>query len=166
MEKHVTNDELLMLTQKAFERDEVADFLQGKNGYACPVNRFVPANVPTDMGRILEFGIYVFYSETNDETIIQKLKETIFELLKGDSIQVWCAYRACWSQIYKGQNNKAPFELIDKSLLDALRQALLKDEDKLRACKEWQGWNKENGLWDDICRTNWVLNDVFNVSIL
>lgn len=166
MEKQISNKGLLALTQKAFEQNEVADFLQGKSDYACPVSRFTPANVPTDTGRIIEFGIYALYNDTNDETIIQKFKEAILNLLKGDSIQVWVAYSVCWIQIYNEQHEKAPFKLVDDNLIRDIRQAVLKNENELRACREWQGWNKENGLWDDICRMDRVLKANYEVNIL
>ena len=43
LEKQITNGELLELTKKAFENNEVAEFLCGEKGYACPISHFVPA---------------------------------------------------------------------------------------------------------------------------
>lgn len=37
LEKQITNEELLELTKKAFENNEVAEFLCGEKGYACPI---------------------------------------------------------------------------------------------------------------------------------
>ena len=61
LEKQITNGELLELTKKAFENNEVAEFLCGEKGYACPISHFVPANVPTDFSRIIDFGVYKLY---------------------------------------------------------------------------------------------------------
>lgn len=58
LDKQITNEELLELTKKAFENNEVAEFLCGEKGYACPISHFVPANVPTDFSRIIDFGVY------------------------------------------------------------------------------------------------------------
>ena len=166
MEKHVTNDELLMLTQKAFERDEVADFLQGKNGYACPVNRFVPANVPTDFRHIIESGIYPYYNAEKSEIIVSKFKSAILELINGNAVQVWIAFFVTYIQIGEENKNKSPFNLIRRDLTETLKNVLIRKEIELRACKEWQGWNKENGLWQDIVRLNGILKKSYGVSVL
>ena len=67
LEKQITNEELLELTKKAFDNNEVAEFLCGEKGYACPISHFVPANVPTDFNRIIDFGVYKLYEETKNE---------------------------------------------------------------------------------------------------
>lgn len=42
MKTSVSNEELLALTKKAFDNDEVAEFLCGENGYAIHGNRDIP----------------------------------------------------------------------------------------------------------------------------
>ena len=69
LQKQITNEELLELTRKAFENDEVAEFLCGEKGYSVMGNRDIPINIPTDFGRIVEKGIYELYLTTNDEVI-------------------------------------------------------------------------------------------------
>ena len=54
LQKQITNEELLELTRKAFENDEVAEFLCGEKGYSVMGNRDIPINIPTDFGRIVE----------------------------------------------------------------------------------------------------------------
>ena len=81
LEKQITNEELLELTKKAFENNEVAEFLCGEKGYACPISHFVPANVPTDFSRIIDFGVYKLYEKTKNEKIVAKFEEAILYLL-------------------------------------------------------------------------------------
>ena len=42
LQKQITNEELLELTRKAFENDEVAEFLCGEKGYSVMGNRVRP----------------------------------------------------------------------------------------------------------------------------
>ena len=42
LEKQITNEGLLELTRKAFENDEVAEFLCGEKGYSVMGNRDIP----------------------------------------------------------------------------------------------------------------------------
>lgn len=49
---------MLELTRKAFENDEIAEFLcLEKKEYSVMGNRDIPINIPTDFGRIVEKGI-------------------------------------------------------------------------------------------------------------
>ena len=50
LQKQITNEELLELTRKAFENDEVAEFLCGEKGYSVMGNRDIANNIPTDIG--------------------------------------------------------------------------------------------------------------------
>lgn len=75
LEKQITNEELLELTKKAFDNNEVAEFLCGEKGYACPISHFVPANVPTDFNRIIDFGVYKLYEETKNEKLLPNSKK-------------------------------------------------------------------------------------------
>jgi len=87
---------LLELTKKAFEQDEVAEFLCGEKGYSCPVNRFVHAYVPTDFDRIIKMGIYKIYEETKNEEIVKKLESAIMELINGNPVKIWVAFMIIW----------------------------------------------------------------------
>lgn len=110
LQKQITNEELLELTRKAFENDEVAEFLCGEKGYSVMGNRDIPINIPTDFGRIVEKGIYELYLTTNDEVIIKKFRKAIMTL-NSTPIQVWCAYMACWNQIFNEHSKyPAPFK--------------------------------------------------------
>ena len=166
LQKQITNEELLELTRKAFENDEVAEFLCGEKGYSVMGNRDIPINIPTDFGRIVEKGIYELYLTTNDEVIIKKFRKAIMTL-NSTPIQVWCAYMACWNQIFNEHSKyPAPFKMIDDTLLKTLKSTLINNESSLRNCKEWMGIKKKNGLWDYIIRIDNVLKKDYGVSVL
>jgi len=42
----------------------------------------------------------------------------------------------------------------------------LKNENELHACEEWQGWNQENGLWQEITRINSMAIKNYEVNLL
>lgn len=104
---------------------------------------FLQINIPTDFGRIVEKGIYELYLTTNDEVIIKKFRKAIMTL-NSTPIQVWCAYMACWNQIFNEHSKyPAPFKMIDDTLLKTLKSTLINNESSLRNCKEWMGINKK-----------------------
>lgn len=148
----VSDEELLALTKKAFDNDEVTEFLCGEKGYACPLDRFVPANVPTDFGRIVNLGVCRLYTETQNEEIVERFKKAVLSLLNGNAVQIWVAYSVCWNLMYKRIHNKPTIVISDNNFWETVRSSVQKNEDKLRLCKEWQGFNLENGLWEDIKR--------------
>lgn len=164
--KQITNEELLELTKKAFENNEVAEFLCGEKGYACPISHFVPANVPTDFSRIIDFGVYKLYEETKNEKIVAKFEEAILYLLDCDPAKNWIAFMVYWNQIRNEKRHEAPFKFINQELIEKLKETLLKHENELRVCKEWQGWNEENGLWQEITKINNIATKNYGVSIL
>ena len=166
LDKQITNEELLELTKKAFDNNEVAEFLCGEKGYACPISHFVPANVPTDFSRIIDFGVYKLYEETKNEKIVAKFEEAILYLLDCDPAKNWIAFMVCWNQIRNEKRHEAPFKFINQELIEQLKETLLKHEKELRVCKEWQGWNEENGLWQEITRINNIATKNYGVSIL
>lgn len=62
--------------KRAFESDELFEFLTGRNGYDCPVID-VSIDVPTDWTRIIPFGIYALYEESKDVNILNEYKNAI-----------------------------------------------------------------------------------------
>ncbi|GAB5082318.1 hypothetical protein Osc1_14910 [Hominimerdicola sp. 21CYCFAH17_S] len=166
LQKQITNEELLELTKKAFENDEVAEFLCGENGYSVMGNRDIPTNIPTDFGRIVEKGIYIYYKNTNDETIVLKTKQALLKLIKGTPINVWVAFMIIRRQFNKYDKNLAPFKIEDENILFLLKNALRTNEVQLRNCKKFLGTNCENGLWQNILRIDNNYKEDMGVSLI
>jgi hypothetical protein len=154
MVKQISNEELLDLTKQAFEKGELFEFFQGKPPYTCPVNHSVPANIPTDFGRIINYGIYKFYEKQPNNKIISDLREAISKLIEGDAVQIWIAFMICLNILRNEERKSAAFSLNSSEIYDKLRISILSHEQDLRECKEWQGWNEDNGLWSEILRIN------------
>ena len=149
----------LNLQKKHLKMTRLLNFFVEKKGYSCPISRFVPANVPTDFGRIVNFGVFKLYEESKNEKIIKKFKEAILALVKGSAVQVWIAYSVCWNLVYK-KNRKQPTLVIqDVEFWNSVKSSILASENKLRVCNEWQGINQKDGLWSDIIRMDKNLLD-------
>lgn len=161
----MSNEEILELTKRAFLRNEFAKLLSGQGEYTCPTNKFVPADVPTDVGRIID-GIYALYTETQNDEVISKYKNAIIELLHGNEIQVWLAYSICWAQHYRERFGKATFKLLDSELVMQVRHYLKVNEVALKQCHQWQGQNLKEGLWEDIHLKDNAIKDVTGVGLL
>lgn len=166
-QKYITNAELLALTRKAFENDEVPELLCGEKGYCVEGDMYTPSNIPTDILRVVYSGIYALYEEKKDPEIIHKFRQAILAL-NDTPEHIWCAYEACSTQIYYEQDSDyfTPFKMIDEPLLQTLRAAVFQNEAALRSSKEWLGINKENGLWDDITSHDNRLAQQFGVHVL
>lgn len=164
-ETNISAAELLALAKKAYENDELAEFLCGEKEYAVHGNRDIPLNIPTDFNRVVDC-VYKLYSAEKDENIIAAFRRVIEEP-DDTPLRVWGAFMACCSQIAcEHSTYPAPFKIIDNALLSKLRTALKRNETTLRGCKKWLGINKENGLWDYIVHLNGVYIEEYGISIL
>lgn len=165
-EMRISDAELLALAKRAFENDEIAEFLCGEKGYAVHGNRDIPSNVPTDFNRIVHKGIYKLYLTAKDEKIIAAFRRAI-EKPDDTPLRVWGAFMACCHQIYAEHSKyPAPFKIIDDDLLNKLKAALKRNEASLRNCKKWPGIDRENGLWDYIVHLNGIYKEEYGISIL
>ncbi|MCM1159577.1 MAG: hypothetical protein NC300_12955 [Bacteroidales bacterium] len=162
----MTNEELYEVTKKAVEENEMAELLQGKGIYQCPPDRFLPAYIPTDFTRVLHQGIYVYYTNTKDKKAVEKLEEAIKELCKGDAVQIWIAYTYHWFLVRTKMDNRIPFKYKDKKVGAVIAAAVISHEDELKKCKEWNGQNNPDGLWEEIRRTNGVMRDKCGYTII
>ena len=104
--------------------------------------------------------------ETKNEKIVAKFEEAILYLLDCDPAKNWIAFMVCWNQIRNEKRHESPFKFINQELIEKLKETLLKHENELRVCKEWQGWNEENGLWQEITKINNIATKNYGVSIL
>ena len=70
IDEPLSNERLIELAGQAFEKNEIAEFLCGEKEYSNPIDKWTPADVPTDIGRSIKQGIHKYYlSNQNDEVI-------------------------------------------------------------------------------------------------
>lgn len=162
----IGNEELLALTKKAFDNDEVAEFLCGEKGYSVHGNPDIPSNIPTDFGRIVEGGIYKLYVLTKDEAVVSKTKSALKRLIDGTPVNVWVAFMIVRRQLSKYEKGRAPFDMVDDDILFLLKKSLYANEAKLRECKLFLGEDCENGLWQDILRIDQNYKENMGIGVL
>ena len=149
----MTDERVYELAAKAVQKNQLAEFLSGKNDYACAVDRNVPANIPTDFDRILRKGVYALYQNSRQGHVVEKYKDAILSLASMSPIDLWIAFTIVWTQLYNEKRdvkNPSPFNIIDQTIVDFLSNKLRESKEELSTIKEWQGWNHPEGLWGDI----------------
>lgn len=148
--------------EKAYNSDEVYEFIMGQNGYQLRVID-VPADVPTDWTRIIPNGIYVVYQELKDDSIIYKYEQAIVKAIHGSCKDLWCAVNILYFQINHEKMNKSPF-LIDKTIVNGLTNIILNKREDLEKELPYgkNGWN----MYEDICRLNHNFKNDWNESLL
>lgn len=164
--KVMTNEELYVVAKKAFERNELKALLSGAEGYACELDRFVSGSMPTDIGRVIQEGIYSIYGEVDNADLITGYQNAVLELLRGNAVDIWLAYHICWTQMYKEVRGVAPFKFFTSDLINALRESIQLHVRELRQTKEWQGTSFEDGLLGDIYTLEQTLHKHMGVSLL
>ena len=162
----MTNEELYALTKKAVLEGEMYDYLQGNGDYKCPPNKYLPAYIPTDFERILKQGICSYCIDTKDEKIVNDLEKAIKDLCNGDAVQIWIAYTYLGFMSMLKHRNGLPFEFNSEEIRKIVEKAVISKMEELKKCKEWNGWNNVEGLWQEIKRTNGVLKENYNYTII
>jgi len=162
----MTIKEAIEIARRAFEADEVAEYLSGQKNYSKPINRYVGVDVPTDFEYIVRIGIHEYYDETQKSEIPEKYKSALLKLAEGDCVSVWCAYMVAHLQYYYEKSDKSPFTIITQDFVETLSSALYKNKESLMNCHLYTGKNEENGLWQDIERIDNIYAEKYGVSFL
>lgn len=137
-------------TRDAFEKDELFEFLIGKNNYKLQVID-AEVDVPTDWTRIIPNGIYSLYKETKDNTIIVKYEDAIRNAINGIYIDLWCAVNILYFQFDNEMMGKSPF-YINKNIINGLKNKIIDSKEELKKLLPYGkgGWN----MYEDILRLN------------
>lgn len=165
----LTSEGLYALAEKAFNNNEVVAFLSGEKGYACPLNHFVPVDLPTDFEVILTGGIFALYNKTQNNDLIIAYKNAIVELMNGTPIQTWIGFMVVHTQLMLEmfpQFGNSPFKLITQDIIQLVRTSLLRNKCALSSIQKWQGRGLKDGLWQEIVRINNITYNNFGVTFL
>lgn len=153
------------LAEKAFRENKITELLCGTDGFSVGT-AYLPANIPTDINGIFESGIYKICDSENTENIKNKISESILFLLHGSTEEIWCAYNACWAQLYFEKKGKAPFILFDDRMISTVKNCFLEHKNELSNCKNWSGVGNKDGLWGDMESSNNIFISRYGVSLL
>lgn len=139
------------MVEKAYNADEFEKLFLGEAPYTFNNLKHIPAVVATDIGAIIEHGLYVLYQNGN-KNIPEKLKSTVLSLLNGTPVEIWTAYSIIWHENWCKKHNKAVFNIYDIKLRNELKKSINNNKSLLIACKKLVGQNSNEGLWEDINR--------------
>ena len=161
----MTKEQIYHLTETAYKNNELIKLFLGEKPYKFDNLKHIPANVATDIGALINEGIYELYNNGYQE-VLEVFKKTIYTLFNGTPVEIWTAYHMLWSQDWDKRHGKAPFYIIDSELLQFASNAIWSNKDALSSCKELVGWNLENGLWQDISRLEKNLYNKYGSGLL
>ncbi len=143
--------EQLTLVEKAVANDELKELFLGAPGYEWGNLKHIPANVATDIGAIIKYGLYVLYQNGNMD-IQEKLKRTVFDLLNGTPTEIWTAYSIIWQENWYKNHGEAVFCIYNNELKNDLSVSINKNKSSLMSCHALVGQGLKDGLWEDINR--------------
>ena len=93
--------DVLALTRRAFEQDQVPQLLKGEAPYAIAPDRFLPAAPPTDWSALLREGVLPYCAQDETGERWETLRAAICALIEGNALEVWCAYNVYFSLCYR-----------------------------------------------------------------
>lgn len=157
--------EVLNSLKEAIKKNEFTYFLKGEKNYKVEVEHYVPANIPTDWAKILTDGIYEYYKQEEDESIITILENGILDIL-NDNQGIYSAVNIFFSQMLKEKYKLAPFKINQKKILKQLNEKICEKAEALKKDFRWMGEDEKNGLWDEIKRLNENLKEECGIDIL
>ena len=161
----MTLKEQYELVKKAVDNNQLMELFLGAPGYEWGDLKHIPANVATDIGAILEHGLYALFNNGYKD-VPGIMKATVYALLNGTPVEIWTAYSVVWAQCWNEAKHKSSFQVINQEFLERVRTALWANKASLVACKELMGWNLKDGLWEDIMISNQTIKRRFGVEIL
>lgn len=137
------------LVRQAFERGQVPALLRGEAPYGWPMNRFVPANVPTDWDYVIRVGVVPYCGEDPSGKRTAQFYQGVEELLSGDAVDVWCAFNVYFFLCYALDEGPRSISM-EGFPTDRLRRRLRECQEELTACKKWNGAGNPDGLWGEV----------------
>lgn len=150
---------------RALKNGQVDDLFAGRNGYYLPPGKTVDGNDPVDYN-LLFYWIHKSCSKEDVSVYKKAVKEAIVKLLNGDPEDVYCAYSACWSELFLELDKKAAFTICDEQFLNYVREKCLENKEDLVKCHKWTGMGEPEGVWRQMQSSSENLKKFYGVMIL
>ena len=154
------------LLLEAVSKNEMIEFLEGKNGYRVNVSQFVPLNVPTDWTQIIPIGIYSAFLEKPKLKLDEMYEDAIIRMLEGDVFDIYVALSITHFQLLEEQSQTSPFRMNKDKILKKLREVIKVNEEYLRNYFEWSGAVYKDGMWGEVNRIDYLWREYLGISIL
>ena len=158
--------DVLALTRRAFEQDQVPQLLKGEAPYAIAPDRFLPAAPPTDWSALLREGVLPYCAQDETGERWETLRAAICALIEGNALEVWCAYNVYFSLCYAAEGGKVKLPALEGFPVEALHTALGRCRMQLTMTKKWSGQSDPEGLWGDIWHADQALERRWHQGVL
>lgn len=142
------------LIRKAISRNEIAELLEGKDGYSLESDSWAPVCAPIDWTAVIPL-IYREYAETQDASIKKKYENAVARMLSGSAEDVYCGVAVLYFQMLREKSGRTPFSLDMDRLLRLAKEGISGNTDGLR----------DAGLWNEISRYRRLFSSKFSVEI-
>lgn len=157
---------VLELTRKAFEADQVVQLLKGEAPYMVTPDRFTPAQVPTDWGTLLREGVLPYCGQESSGTRWDRLDQAIRTLIAGNALELWCAYNVYFYLCYAAEGGAVPVPALERFPVEELHAALGRCRLQLAMTRKWSGSQLPDGLWGDIWYADMALERRYHRGVL
>ena len=133
----MTKEDVRVLTENAYQAGELKNLFLGESPYAFDNLKHIPANVLSDVGAIIDQGIYEIYRSGNI-AVVSMLEKAIYELLDYNSAySIWTAYFVLRYQYRNEIKNGSPFKIVTHQLCKAVSNCINENKELLSSCKEY-----------------------------
>ncbi len=154
------------LLLEAIKKNELIEYLEGKENYKLDMGHWVNANAPTDWTRIIPKGLYRVYRENPELKLNDILEDALLEMMNREPFDIYVALSVIYFQLIREQRGDAPFNINREIILENLRKTLLENEKKMKNYFEWEGKDNEDGIWSEVVRIDSLCKNKWNLSIL
>lgn len=141
------------LLKRALEKDELFEFIEGRNNYHVDYSALAVNYHPTDF-RFIVRTMNAYYLRKKEIPLPEKFANAVRRCLKEDTLfDTYCAFSVVFYQLYLESKGKASFEL-DREVLKELRIRLKEKEPDLKEYKDFEAFDQPNGAWSLVMAYN------------
>ena len=162
----MNQQEIYELCKRAFIEEKIPELFRGEEPYNCPVGAQVPALIPTDWESILRSGVYPLCVTDATGISIARCRKALGDMLKGDILDIWCAYNVYFYGIYIEKESQREALVVNEAVRAQISQAVYRHREALKNCKLWQGKWEQEGLWGDISHADRALQQRWQMGVL
>ena len=162
----MNQQEIYELCKRAFIEEKIPELFRGEEPYNCPVGAQVPALIPTDWESILRSGVYPLCVTDATGISIARCRKALGDMLKGDILDIWCAYNVYFYGIYIEKESQREALVMNEAVRAQISQAVYRHREALKNCKFWQGEREQECMCGEISHAVRVLQDRRQVGVL
>ena len=154
------------LLKRALNKDQLFEFLEGRENYRVDYSALVLNPYPTDF-RFIVRTINSYHPKHEDENLPQKLIDALNRCLAEDTLfDLYCAFSIVYYQLNWEGKGKATFDLDRDAIMPKMQEMILAKREELKAYKDFEGCNEPNGAWTLVMNYNRKLRSEYGIQLL